>query len=359
MISDKKYEDYQLQDFIADQSFEEWVNHPTRESNLFWEKWLETHPHQKETIKNAQLVLKSLKFKDKNIIDNPNKVLNRIQQSIQENRAYTIKSLPTRTIYPWRAMVAAASVLLLISVFWLLFRSQEKIQNYQTEFGQTQEITLPDGSIVVLNVNSQLHFSENWDEDKAREVFLEGEAFFKVQKTPERKNPKFIVHTPDLDVEVLGTQFNVNTRREQTQVVLKSGKVNVKEHNHNKSIKMESGEILTYHKKEDTYEKKTVKTDLYTSWKDNQLIFEGNSLKEIAQILEDNYGYQVIIEDKILEEEKFVGTFPADKIHILISTLEVDFAVVQEGKKIIIKQKNNLPKFLDAPKKLGQANKHL
>src|SRR5690606_15777064 len=92
-----------------------------------------------------------------------------------------------------------------------------------TGYGETRKINLPDGSLVVLNANSELKYESNWQQAPMREVWLQGEAFFEVVKTTEEK--QFIVHTGSLDVEVLGTQFNVHNRHQKVQVVLSSGKV--------------------------------------------------------------------------------------------------------------------------------------
>ena len=83
-------------------------------------------------------------------------------------------------------------------------------------------IKLPDGSLVQLNANSTLSFDTQWDASADRCVWLNGEAFFEVEKKPETKQ-KFKVITADLTVEVLGTEFNINSHHQQTRVFLQEG----------------------------------------------------------------------------------------------------------------------------------------
>ena len=130
-----------------------------------------------------------------------------------------IYSLPLRKNRKRYRVPVAAAVLLLMMVtgYLLLFPSIEKVV-HQTGYGETAQLSLPDGSQVVLNANSSISFLPDWDEKKERTVTLEGEAFFSISHTVDHQ--KFIVHSKNIEVEVLGTAFNVNNRRGKSQVVL-------------------------------------------------------------------------------------------------------------------------------------------
>src|SRR5690606_18122735 len=125
----------------------------------------------------------------------------------------------------WYRIAAVFAGLLLVSALLLwVYRTSDT--TYTTAFGEVKTILLPDSSEIILNANSTLSYATHWNKSKAREVFLSGEAFFKVQEKPVASGyAKFVVHTGNLDIEVLGTQFNVHHRRNKTQVVLNSGKV--------------------------------------------------------------------------------------------------------------------------------------
>ncbi|MBK8505327.1 MAG: FecR domain-containing protein [Saprospiraceae bacterium] len=94
---------------------------------------------------------------------------------------------------------------------------------YTAGFGERQKIVLPDGSAVDLNANSSLRLGSQWVEG-IQEVWLEGEAYFEVEKNLS-KGVKFTVHTNGPDVEVVGTHFNVDSRKEETRIYLEEGKV--------------------------------------------------------------------------------------------------------------------------------------
>jgi transmembrane sensor len=117
----------------------------------------------------------------------------------------------------------AASVLILISFAVYLFSDSIFYDTYATSFGMTRNILLEDGSEVTLNANSTLKVPKNLLTSESREVWIEGEGFFSIAKKPNRV--RFLVHTDNLNVEVLGTKFNVNNRRGNTEVVLSEGSI--------------------------------------------------------------------------------------------------------------------------------------
>ena len=138
---------------------------------------------------------------------------------------------PVYQIHWKRNAMIAASVLLVICTGIWYFKSGTATNTnlYKTDFAQIKHITLPDGSKVTLNANSELKLSLDWSDKGDRQVWLDGEAYFEVEKKP-ATHQKFVVHTKDIDVEVLGTKFNVNTRHEKAIVSLEEGKIKLSLH---------------------------------------------------------------------------------------------------------------------------------
>jgi len=125
--------------------------------------------------------------------------------------------------------------------------AEEKITRYVTRDGEKKQVVLPDGSKVYLNEKSRLVYNEAWKEAGSRRVRLSGEAYFQVEeKTHEGKPVKFVVATSNLEVEVLGTEFDVQTRMEQTRVFLNSGEVQLKINGRSGPISMTPGEMVEY-----------------------------------------------------------------------------------------------------------------
>ncbi|MBR1463381.1 MAG: FecR domain-containing protein [Prevotella sp.] len=95
-------------------------------------------------------------------------------------------------------------------------------------------LTLDDGTLVHLNYNTRLIYPEKFGRGD-RNVILDGEAYFMVAKD---KSRPFIVHTPNGDVKVYGTEFNVNTRTEVRGKKIRGERIesSTGEHNQDKSL---------------------------------------------------------------------------------------------------------------------------
>jgi ferric-dicitrate binding protein FerR (iron transport regulator) len=147
--------------------------------------------------------------------------------------------------------------------------------------------------------------------------------------------------TDEVSVEVLGTRFNVHNRRNTTEVVLNEGKVkvNINADDKKQEVWMEPGEFVAYSQTTRQYQKKLIDAQIYTSWKDSMLIFEEQSLHEIAFTLEDNYGYTIRFANEEISTYKFTGTIPSDKMDALFTMLEksFDLKIDKDGKEIWIK----------------------
>jgi ferric-dicitrate binding protein FerR (iron transport regulator) len=179
---------------------------------------------------------------------------------------------------------------------------------------------LPDGSTVVLNANSKLTLQSDWKHDPERDIYLDGEAFFSVVHKP--NNQLFKVHTKEgVTVEVLGTTFNVYDRTNGTKVVLNSGQIrlNLPTAEAPETIVMMPGEMVEY--KAQHYNKKAVDPQLYSAWTDNRIILNHTSLGEMINMLEDNYGLDVIVENQLLLAQTVSGSMPLSNADILLQQL--------------------------------------
>lgn len=333
------YDNFSVYDFVMNESFKKGVKDPESDEGLYWEEWISKNPDKREQINEARQIILFMNFKTHNLSKNDvNTLWEKLDRRIEEREQVISPNVhshmkPSYQIFSIWYKVAAVFIGLLIfsaSVFFIL--QYKNTTQYITQYGETKTLLLPDSSTVILNANSTLTHRSGWNSGDLREVWLEGEAFFSVVHTANHQ--KFIVNTSDLDVEVLGTEFNVNNRRGETKVVLNSGKVklnlpafrtNEKTDNKTQEIFMKPGELVEYSEESSTITKKEVDTEKYISWKDNLLIFEDTPVSEIIRILEDNYGLQVIIEDSALVNRKFSATYPADDIDILLMALSKSF----------------------------------
>jgi transmembrane sensor len=237
-------------------------------------------------------------------------------------------------------VAATLTGLILVSalVIWMMNQMNEII--YSTSYGEKKTIILSDSSEITLNSNSTLRLSSNYN-SRNREVFLTGEAYFDIKEiTTGSKKQLFIVHANDVLVEVIGTKFNVSTRRNKTLVVLESGKVQLNlNKNETDSHIMQPGEFVAYTSESKNLERKFVDPEIYSSWRNNILVFEEATIQQIAQTIEDHFGYAVILDDEELMRKMYKGTFPTDNVEVLLESLSksFDLQVIMHGKNIIMK----------------------
>ncbi|WP_257957417.1 FecR family protein [Parapedobacter tibetensis] len=208
----------------------------------------------------------------------------------------------------------------------------------QTVYGQLDTVLLDDGTQVVLNANTEIRVNDDFLDKDRREVWLHGEAFFSV--VPMSDKP-FIVHTKQgMDITVLGTAFNVNTREDEARVVLSSGSVRAA-YNASRQL-IEPGETVYIAPGSDRMQKSAADTLYYASWRYKLLAFRNEPLWHVANTIKDRYGYDISFADPGLENLRFTGSVPADNLslglHMIALTFELD--VEQKGNTIAIRNEN-------------------
>jgi transmembrane sensor len=323
-----EYSDYTVADFIADEYFEKWVNRPDAEVNAFWKAWVTAHPEKKPMIEEARHIISLMQFRGERYSkEEAHNLLHRINRVIDENgNTFTLSPLkPKHPSLPktikFRYSIAAVLAVLMTGVMAYLLFPHSSEAMYATSYGEKKFIILPDSSKVTLNANSSLHYNADWSGDEIREVFLHGEAFFEVRKQPYAGGYKFVVHTQKMDVEVLGTVFNVSQREDITTVTLNEGavKLNSDKVQIVKNVMLAPGEQAELIG-EENFNIRQVNTELFTAWKDNKLVFENTTIQEIARIIAHNYGQELVVLDMAIFQRKFTGTLPGNNIDIILKT---------------------------------------
>lgn len=240
-----------------------------------------------------------------------------------------------------RYLSAAAILALLIGtlVYRPLYEALTTVR-YATDYGETQQIPLPDGSTVVLNANSRLHYPKHWSKERSREIWLTGEAYFSVEKTGTPGNQRFVVHTEGLAIEVVGTTFNVNQRDQATEVVLTSGKVKLfREGASQADAVMKPGDLVVYSPQTQQLTQQVTETRLYTSWKENLLVFKNESLQDIGQTLSDRYGISLRFGSPEIAQQRFTTTLPADRIEVFFTLLASSYTIQRSSSTVTIYEK--------------------
>ncbi len=207
-----------------------------------------------------------------------------------------------------------------------------------TRAGEVVTYILPDYSKVTLNGNSVLTYTK-WNDQENRLVNLKGEAFFSVTHT--QNHQKFIVNVPGkMQVEVLGTEFNVTGRNNDARVVLSSGKVKLHLPTVARAIIMKPGEMVELNPARAQVRQARVNPARYSSWSSKWLVLDKTSLHELVNILENTYGLRVTVPDTSLMHHTFSGKMPKENVDLLLLGLSkaYDLQIVNKNNDVTIQK---------------------
>jgi ferric-dicitrate binding protein FerR (iron transport regulator) len=236
---------------------------------------------------------------------------------------------PTPPMRRWRLRGArpaqlAALVLLLVSALGGAYFYGRPVpavayRMQRTPAGQPQRLRLPDGSVVTLAPQSKLRYPAQFTE-AAREVYLEGEAFFEVTKNPHRP---FRVHSGAWVTQVLGTKFNVSAvpGAGQLAVSLVEGKVEVQD-KQDKYL-LAPGQQLRADVATGRIYRQAFDRQRVLAWRSNQLVFKNEKLADVANQLERRYGVKLVFADPATAEVRLWATFDNEPLPRVLDALRL------------------------------------
>ncbi|WP_405295155.1 FecR family protein [Algibacter sp. Ld11] len=206
--------------------------------------------------------------------------------------------------------------------------------------GKTFNVTLSDGTKVHLNAGTTFKYPKQFSNTGNRLVYLNGEAFFEVEK--DKAHP-FIVNINDIDVKVLGTKFNVNAYPEnsETSCVLVEGSVELSNINNpnNKSL-LTPNHKATWNATTETFKQTQVNTHIYTSWIHGEIILDSAHFSSFSKKLERAFNVKITNNNTLLEAQEFSGTinFKTSTLEDILDLLKFDtfFEYSIEDNQIII-----------------------
>ncbi|MGL5682245.1 MAG: FecR family protein [Marinifilaceae bacterium] len=201
--------------------------------------------------------------------------------------------------------------------------------------GGEYRLTLADGSKIILNSETTLRFPDKFG-DKSREVYLDGEAFFDVEK---QANCPFIVHAHGRSIKVLGTRFNVNAHAvdRNFSATLVSGSIQV--NNGVNDVTIRPSERYVEEKNSGQIQISTVDVNDYISWLDGKVRFKNESLESIIVKLQRWFDFEVFYMTEDVKHLMFRGvinkydTF-STVLNNLQMTTDIRFAI--KGKTVIV-----------------------
>ena len=385
----RDYLNFDTEDFVLDEEFRKWVQHPDPESDRFWAAFIQEHPEKQKIIQEASLIIRLFQPDEPSV---PAESLEQIREKVRHHQAASRKILLQYAKY-------AALFFLLVAVGGLVYLSLRKnsrekpfeiastearekgrlilgdgtIHEFESDltninqtstgkitlnsdtivedlstvkpgevtmnqliipYGKRSELTLADGTRIWLNSGSQISYPSIFT-GKIREVYLSGEAFFDV--APDKAKP-FIVNTGDLKMKVVGTSFDVCAYENDptTQVVLVEGKIlSGRNRTFAKPVELVPGERLVFKKSDETLIKDRVDVELYSSWVNGYLIFRNEPVSGIFRKLERYYNRQIVMENN-LDKVTFSGKLD------LIEDIEMVLDNISFTASFTVSRENNI-----------------
>lgn len=317
----KYYKDYDLEDFLQDDSFRLWVTGQSDSTESLWEEIARLYPDKKIVMQQARdLILTWTEHAaivtDRQLEDQVQRILHTTQHSVDE-------PAEVRPLRRWLSV--AAAVLLIIGLgwtFWLktgdkriaaspsrhyVLKTDAAMKEVANTTGKPMTVRLPDNSQVKLAPASRISYSEAFIQDKKREVYLAGEAFFDVTRDPQ--NP-FFVYASGLVTRVLGTSFFVKATDTNVEVLVRSGRVSVLPLKDIENPKEQSTELLLtpnqqaiFSVKDNVISKSITNMPLELIKPDPEagFVFENQPVSKVFSALEKVYGIPIIYDATVME----------------------------------------------------------
>ena len=235
----------------------------------------------------------------------------------------------------WHTVASVAAIALICIVGWCTYEYliPTKMQTIST-LANRMEVTLPDGSQIMLNRYSSLTYPKRFKGD-SREVTLNGEGFFNITKNP---NKPFIVTAEMMKVQVLGTQFNIEAyvNNPDVKTTLIEGSVMVSIDSTDEQMILHPSESAIYNKKNKTLELAVEDETVATvAWQSNSFIFDKQTLQEIVRKLGNSFGVVIEIDNDDLANYRLTAKFNNDE------PLEEILTLLQTGRGFTFKKINN------------------
>ncbi|WP_159470301.1 FecR family protein [Dyadobacter sp. 3J3] len=354
------YYQFEVTDFLEDDYFKAWVYGATPEMNIFWNEFLIQYPEKSDMITNAKSILLQIKWELEN--EFPGEIT--VENMLASIQGQMHKS-PTRILYRWLSISAAAAVLI-FSISWflkpeiqrntstykkLIAHSQTKLIEKTNTTDKPEFIVLPDSSLIVLHPKSSISYAMDFEKDNKREVYLSGEAFFNVKKNPDKP---FFVYANELITKVLGTSFLIKAfdHDKDVEVAVKTGKVSVftradQDAEKNLSSASLTGVIITpnqkvmFSRQELKIKKLLVDTPeiiASTILPAPMLKFQDEKVSQIFSNLEQTYGIDIVYDEELLGKCLLTASFTNEnlyeKIDMICKGIEAKYEV--EGAQVVI-----------------------
>ena len=291
---------YAFDDFISDESFQNYVLKKNQKDIDFWEEWLKKNPDFKNIAEQASELIRHLNFQENEIsVDSIEAEWEDLISRIEDKKSKTIQS-QMRGLYTTWQKIAAILIIPLLILSGIYITNKIKIQDNEqyteiiTQKGSKNKLILPDSSVVILNSGSTLKYSDRYNK-KERNLILTGEGYFHVAKNPDIP---FHVSFNGNEVTALGTKFTIRDFENEnySKVIMIEGEVSFESPNKPEETILSRGDKLIFLEETESVLISRCDVEIETAWINNLLIIDNDSFESLIKKLENWYGVHISIE---------------------------------------------------------------
>ena len=228
-----------------------------------------------------------------------------------------------------RWFAAAAGVAAVAAFAWLAisldaFPFLHRPTQVVTQMAEVRETTLPDGTRVVLGAQSQLSFEVA--QNVRRAAVVGGDAYFEVAHDTARP---FTVSIDDVQVRVVGTQFEVRRRSGEVSVAVADGIVDVSRSNTAAAVRLQRGEAVTAGRNAQLSVHAIEPADI-AAWRSGRLLYDDAELRDVVADANRYARSHIVIADAQLESLRVTTSFRTSQVEGMIETLQAVLPLVAE-----------------------------
>ncbi|WP_153799721.1 FecR family protein [Foetidibacter luteolus] len=366
------YDSYEEEDFLLDDSFVRYCLGTDVVATRFWNNWIELHPEKKTTINNARQLYFLLNGSNTaGQFKKHEEVFRQQFQQLQQSNPVVATTVTRNNRWLKKFILYGSPALLLLfaAAAWLIKKndavSKTAASAYTsiTGYGERKSILLDDSTRITLNAGTKIIVSPGFNKE-LREITLDGEALLDVAHNPAKP---FIIHTPSMDVKVLGTVLNVKAystdKKAETSLIRGLVEVTLKGRQKRTVILHPSEKIVV--EKDVVVQAAAQKLPSPTAdssfvikpltqspqdttvneilWTRAKIYFDDESLEEIAAVLERNFSVAITLSQDV-KGYRYTATFERKSIEEILNALQLsqpfDYTITQ-NKFIKIAKKIN------------------
>lgn len=319
-----------FEELISNTQFAVWANGEDYSKAEYWNAWEKNHPLYINEFREAKKMVESLHFRGADIKTTD------IQYLWAKTSERINQGKPSGKFHRFIAQATKVAAVLLLPVMlasaWLLYNQNNLTQKYSDLLSDKREqkitvvapigaritVDLPDGSKAWLNSGSEISYPVVFNTSERR-ISLTGEAYFKIR---ESETP-FFVSNLGPEIKVYGTEFNVNSYKDEdyVSVALAEGKISL--YVNGKEEFIAPGQVSLFDKKESTITISETDINTYSSWREGKYIFRDTPLSSILRILQRQHNVNIQLLNPELGNYRYNATINNESLEQILQMLSL------------------------------------